>query len=242
MSRSRLLLLLLLMLSLGLNLGLGVVVLRERQDQTPASDEEIAFTGSGAFERGAADSTADTVAGPGTSIGGARGRARGGPMARAGSQVGGGPGPGGPHGRSWHDRGAGSMGAMDLDQEKAATRRRASQLARLLDLTPQQQADMLALRLRVLPDLQAARVGLAEARRSVHDLILAAAPADSVRLQVRHLDQAQARLDSLVAETLLSEVRLLSTEQRRRYMQLMPWETGPRGHGRRNLHGGGNVP
>lgn len=57
---------------------------------------------------------------------------------------------------------------------------------------------------------------------------------DSIRAAVRELSARKALLDSLVTETMLRELESLSTEQRERYLQILPWSrSGAGGDGRR---------
>jgi Spy/CpxP family protein refolding chaperone len=48
--------------------------------------------------------------------------------------------------------------------------------------------------------------------------------AAEVRDLVRKINDAQARLDSLVAETMLREADVLTPDQRARYFEAVPWE------------------
>ncbi len=66
----------------------------------------------------------------------------------------------------------------------------------------------------------------------------------------RRLSALQAGLDSVVVETMMREVQVLTPEQRERYQRLMPWgvpgggEGGPPGHprGEHAPHHGRRAP
>jgi hypothetical protein len=103
-------------------------------------------------------------------------------------------------------------------------------LARFLRLDEEQYAEMIRVREEMLPRILAERDEVQRARHAVREEYgkpAVVGPA-RIRLLVRSLTEAQARLDSLVAETMLQEAALLSVEQRTRYFESMPWrKPGP---------------
>lgn len=115
------------------------------------------------------------------------------------------------------------FGPEDPERWRDFLQVRLAMLAERLDLSPQQQQafeqSQSAAAERVGPQLQLVR----EARRALHRLTLTAdAPPESLRLAIRRVALRQAVMDSLVTETLLAELQVLSPEQRRIYMTLMP--------------------
>jgi Spy/CpxP family protein refolding chaperone len=75
-----------------------------------------------------------------------------------------------------------------------------------------------------LPRVLAQRDAVQAARRrAAEEYLKPVVDPDSVRLTVRRLTAAQAALDSLVAETMSREAKLLTPEQRARYFTAMPW-------------------
>jgi Spy/CpxP family protein refolding chaperone len=121
-------------------------------------------------------------------------------------------------------------------------------MARLVDrlgLSPAEQQSLLRVRRETVPQLAALRERVWGARRELRTAY-AVDPVDStqVREGVRQLALAQARVDSLVAETMLRELALLTPPQRAAYLSSFPWQEGrslaagppglraPRRHGR----------
>jgi hypothetical protein len=125
-------------------------------------------------------------------------------------------------------------------EDTAAFRRfmesRFSRLARRLDLSPEVKEELWQSRLAVGPHIMAQQRAVREARQRLHAAFSAdpAAP-DSVSLRLRELGRAQAALDYLVSASLLHEMMLLPPEQRRLYLDFMPWER----HGRPEHERGG---
>jgi len=116
-------------------------------------------------------------------------------------------------------------------------------LARFLHLDEEQHAEMITIREEMLPRILAERDKVRRTRHAVREEYgkpAVVGPA-RIRLLVRSLTEAQARLDSLVAETMLQEAALLSVEQRTRYFESMPWRKHGPGpgppHGRRGPGG-----
>jgi Spy/CpxP family protein refolding chaperone len=105
-------------------------------------------------------------------------------------------------------------------------------MARWLGLDDRQRAATEAVLSEMMPLILAQRDAVREARRRAADEYrqIQLDP-ERVQASVRHLNVAQARLDSLVAETMFREASLLTPEQRTRYFAAMPWE--------RRLAGGG---
>jgi hypothetical protein len=109
---------------------------------------------------------------------------------------------------------------------------RVGRLARRLGLAPEMGERLGRVHMEALPGIHRHRLAVHAARGRLHQAVLAPEPApDSVRVLLEDLHRAQARLDSLVTETLLRELSLLSPEERARYLAMMPWDFGggPRG-------------
>jgi len=107
---------------------------------------------------------------------------------------------------------------------------RLGRLADRLDLTEEQRAEVRRVLSESMPALIEARDRMQEARQAVHEEYRKAEPdRDRVRELVGELGQAQARLDSIVAETLFLESEILTPEQRAQYLEAMPWEHARKG-------------
>ncbi|MFH1143928.1 MAG: periplasmic heavy metal sensor [Candidatus Eisenbacteria bacterium] len=96
----------------------------------------------------------------------------------------------------------------------------------------------------MLPRIMAERENVQQIRRRVHEEYMQPeVDAGLIRALVTDLAAAQARLDSLTAETILRESGLLTREQRLGYFRSMPWERcrdcppPPRGERDRAGHG-----
>lgn len=117
-------------------------------------------------------------------------------------------------------------------------RERLERLSATLELTPQQLTAFVAVHEATAPQFFANRSAVGKLRRELRDFALSP-DVDHAGVLVRQqrLSALQAQLDSVVVETMLAEVRLLTPEQRERYRTIMPWaEPGQRGEGHR---GGG---
>jgi hypothetical protein len=91
------------------------------------------------------------------------------------------------------------------------------------------------LRLGMFTQIQDRRREIRGTRRSLHAACLdSAVEADSVRFYVKRLATLQGHLDSMITETLLRELAVLTPAQRARYLETMPWDhPGPHRGGRR---------
>lgn len=114
-------------------------------------------------------------------------------------------------------------------------RERLERLSAALDLTPQQLEAFVAVHEASGPRFFANRSAVSKLRRELRDLALAPdLDRAAVLARQQQLSALQAQLDSVVVETMLAEVRLLTPEQRERYRNVMPWgEPGQRGKGHR---------
>ncbi|MFH1680142.1 MAG: periplasmic heavy metal sensor [Candidatus Eisenbacteria bacterium] len=87
-----------------------------------------------------------------------------------------------------------------------------------------------------MPVIMEKRDRVQKARHALREEYLKPEPDGArVRSLVRELNESQACLDSLVAETMLREADLLTPDQRARYLDAIPWERGAGpglGHGR----------
>jgi Spy/CpxP family protein refolding chaperone len=120
---------------------------------------------------------------------------------------------------------------------------RHTRMCRFLGLDEQQREAMKAILQASLPRIVNLRAAVAEARQRI--LVAYHQPevdVQQVRELVGALNATQAELDSLVAETMLQEVALLSPEQRQAYWRALPLALPDehRGHGRRGLWRGGH--
>jgi Spy/CpxP family protein refolding chaperone len=103
-------------------------------------------------------------------------------------------------------------------------RRRMERMARRLGLDDGQRDRLNVILNETLPQILAGRTAVQRARMALQfeygrvDL-----DSDRIRILSRELNAAQARLDSLVVETMLRESAVLSPEQRGRYFESMPW-------------------
>ena len=102
--------------------------------------------------------------------------------------------------------------------------RRLARIADWLDLDAAQREAMRAILDESMPRILAQRDAVRAARhRAAEQYLKPTVDPDSVRALVRRLNAAQASLDSLVAETMSREAKLLTPEQRSRYFTAMPW-------------------
>jgi len=107
-----------------------------------------------------------------------------------------------------------------------------------LELTPEQRATFRELKMSAVPFIRNNRQEVIQARRLLHAACTAETVSpESVRRYVSQLARAQGLLDSLVTETLLQEMMLLSPDQRELYLEMMPWERGPGGRFRSGFPG-----
>ncbi len=112
----------------------------------------------------------------------------------------------------------------------------AQRVGRLVDrlgLTRDEGRALLRLRRASVPLIMELREGVWAARRDLQ-AAYSADPVDTTRVQsgLRRLALAQARVDSLVARTMLRELALLTPAQRAAYLASLPWQEGrPRGPG-----------
>jgi Spy/CpxP family protein refolding chaperone len=115
---------------------------------------------------------------------------------------------------------------------------RLERLSAALELTPQQLEAFVAVHEATAPLFFANRSAVGKLRRELRDLALSPTVDHAeVLARQQRLSTLQAQLDSVVVETMLAEVRLLTPEQKERYRTIMPWgEQGQRGPGHR---GGG---
>lgn len=103
-------------------------------------------------------------------------------------------------------------------------------LSRHLRLNEGQRSQMAQILDASMPRIVAARSTVQEARRAVQAEYATERPdTDRLHAAVRTMSAAQARLDSLVAETMMQEIGLLTPEQKHRYVQRLPWAQCPQG-------------
>ena len=145
-------------------------------------------------------------------------------------------------------RGSGRGIALQ-DSAQASTgenwNRRLNRICRRLQLEPAQEKAFRQVRLEMMPEIDTRRHEVQQARRALHLSCLdPETPPDQVRQRVHTLTVAQGRLDSMVTETLLRELALLTLDQRQRYVATMPWElqSPKRPHTDRQRHGQRRQP
>jgi Spy/CpxP family protein refolding chaperone len=101
---------------------------------------------------------------------------------------------------------------------------RLDHMARSLELDEHQRASMQQVLDETMPRIMAAREDVRQARQAVQAEYGADRPEPArVHQAVRSMNTAQARLDSLVAETMLREIAVLGPEQMHRYLACLPW-------------------
>lgn len=109
---------------------------------------------------------------------------------------------------------------------------RLGRLSRHLGLGEDQRERMSRVLDETMPRIIAARGSVQQARCAVHAAYDTDTPDPArVHTAVRAMNAAQAHLDSLVAETMLLEIGVLTPEQLHRYMARLPWAPcgGPAG-------------
>jgi Spy/CpxP family protein refolding chaperone len=123
-------------------------------------------------------------------------------------------------------------GGRELDPE-GLTRRHLRRMSKRLDLDEQQRQAIAEVMHDYLPRIVEQRRKLHEIRQKI-GLQFAVPALDPMgfRTAVERLNQEQARLDSLVMESMLAEAALLTPEQRSRYAETLPWGPPPRRGGR----------
>ena len=113
---------------------------------------------------------------------------------------------------------------------------RLKRIADRLELTPDQLAVFKAGHEQNAPLILGQRRLVDQARDRLKTVIAEGEVApDSVRLAIQSVGREQARLDSLVTESMLREMEVLNPEQRAQYLRILPvfkdWQAG-RGEGR----------
>ena len=121
--------------------------------------------------------------------------------------------------------------------------RRFHSLARALDLDAEQCAAFRELHREGARGMRRRSLEVDAGRRRLAELVSAGAVApDSVRAAMAELSRRQAAVDSLAADKLLQELEILTPEQRREYLRLLPLDRlggrGWRGHGAGDGPGG----
>ncbi len=107
---------------------------------------------------------------------------------------------------------------------KRMLEKRMGRMAERLDLDDVQRATLADLLDRMLPRIFDERERTESAREEIRALYeLENVDPDAVREAVSRLNDAQSRLDSLVAETMLLEASILTPEQRKKYAGALPW-------------------
>ena len=109
------------------------------------------------------------------------------------------------------------------DPERMA-HQRLERMAQDLGLSPQQKAAFAAIHHGTAEEFFQRRRAIMQQRRELRDLyVTGQIDHQDVMARQRQLSTMQAALDSIVVETMIQEVRLLTPEQRERYQQIMPW-------------------
>jgi Spy/CpxP family protein refolding chaperone len=112
-------------------------------------------------------------------------------------------------------------------------RQRLARVSRWLNLDDRQREGLGAVLEDAMPRIMAQRDSVRDARRrAAAEYVKPVVDSEAIRLSVRRLNTAQARLDSLVSETMAREAALLTPEQRTRYFDAMPWGPHPDMHHR----------
>lgn len=125
-------------------------------------------------------------------------------------------------------RGEGPGSELAVDQGDSTQWRRimAGRLRRVaerLELTPAQLDVFRATHQENAAGLLAQRHLVEDARARLQAMVAAGeAPPDSVRQAIREVGRSQALLDSLITETMLLEMEVLTPDQRARYLQILP--------------------
>lgn len=142
-----------------------------------------------------------------------------------------------------HGEGPGPEMATDESDSTQWRRIMAGRLKRVaerLELTPEQLAVFQTTHRDNAAGLLAQRRLVEEARSRLQTVVAAGeAQPDSVRQAIREVGHRQAVLDSLITETMLLEMDVLTQEQRARYLQILPGLRGSapgRSSGRNGHH------
>lgn len=120
--------------------------------------------------------------------------------------------------------------------------RRFDRLAAVLKLGPEQRAAFRELHAEGADRMQRRYREVAAGRRRLLAQVTAGdVDTDSVRTVMADLSRRQVALDSLAADRLLRELEILTPDQRREYLRLLPLDRfggpGRKGHGPRGGHG-----
>jgi Spy/CpxP family protein refolding chaperone len=122
--------------------------------------------------------------------------------------------------------GAGPMAVAGLCEPMM--RVRMQRMAERLSLDEGQREQMNTILSEMLPQILAGRDAVQRARLAVHaEYRQPQLDAARIRMLTRDLNASQARVDSLVVETMLRESALLSPAQRAGYFEAMPWDRRP---------------
>ena len=145
-------------------------------------------------------------------------------------------------GRGW-SRGREAWGEAALDTTRgraywdSVSAQRVARLVDRLGLTREEGRSLLRLRQESVPRIMRLREGVWAARRQLQ-AAYSADPIDTTRVRngLPRLALAQARVDSLVAQTMLDELALLNPDQKAAYLAALPWQgVPPRGPGTAGL-------
>ena len=139
------------------------------------------------------------------------------------------------------DRGAGRFQGRWADRDSMERRemfaRRIDRMANVLGLEPEQREVFDRVHLETGRILMRKRLVISEKRDLLHDLVTSeVVDQEGIRRAIAELGREQAVLDSLVAETVLQEMEVLTPDQRARYLEMLSF--GMDGPGGRRGRGG----
>lgn len=122
-----------------------------------------------------------------------------------------------------------------MDEMMARHRER---MANRLGLDEAQRERLVSIHERLAPEIARRRQTMFTLRQEIADAFAdGAVDAEKVRDLTRQISVQQAELDSVVAETLISEAGLLSPEQRQMFLDVLPFVRGPKGPGPQGFRG-----
>jgi len=103
-----------------------------------------------------------------------------------------------------------------------------------LDLTPTQQQELRAIRMKYQPDMRSRRSQLRQAENELRSLMVGSAAESDIRAQHERVVQLRSELGEMHFESMLEMRQVLTAEQRQELAELLQQRRDSRGFGRRD--------
>jgi len=130
------------------------------------------------------------------------------------------------------------QGFAGREDARAFVRHRLDRLTQELDLTQDQQDQLLAIHLDAGDKIRKGRMAKVEAREKLHEAYTAEEPnICQIHMIQREMSAIQTEMDSTIVDIIFKERDILTAEQRQKYRAMFPGERKAPGSGRRDGHG-----